>query len=63
VLIARRSGSVDQSELLQRRHTVVETDLFDDLAVHEFQNGGYESMIVPLPSGLVHSHRFRVVRR
>ena len=27
------SGSFKQSELLQRSHTVVETDLFDDLAV------------------------------
>lgn len=32
-------GGFEQSELLQRRHAVVQPDLFDDFAVAEFQHG------------------------
>ena len=46
-----QSGGFEQSELLQRSHTVVETDLFDYLAVLEFQNGGSGEMHLPTGRG------------
>src|SRR5262249_54775054 len=44
---AYRSGRLDQPKLGQRGHTIVETDLLDDLAVDHLQHRGAREVHLP----------------